>query len=107
MGDQTNRVAAAIANRVDSLSLGASLGPALVEQCRGRLSGIQWFRSTWQHGGAATGFGRWRDEHGEEIEALVKVPVGPVEYRWTTNLSLSGLGEANNGQFQHIAASLP
>ncbi len=69
------------------LSLGTSLGPALIEQCGGRLSPIEWFRSTWQHGGSATGFSRWREDNGTQTEVLVKVPVGPIEYRWTTRLS--------------------
>src|ERR1043165_4945480 len=68
-------------------ALASSLGPALVEHCRGRLSSPEWFRSTWQHGGAATGFAHWTDQDGIETEVLVKLPVGPVEYRWTTQLS--------------------
>ena len=71
----------------DSLTLGASLGPALADHCQGRLSHIEWFRSTWQHGGAATGFATWRESDGQETEVVVKVPVGPVEFRWTVNLA--------------------
>src|SRR5688572_5631231 len=71
----------------DGMSLGTSLGPALIEVCGGRLSHIEWFRSTWQHGGAATGFAHWRGEDGRQIEVLVKLPVGPVEHRWTASLS--------------------
>ena len=63
------------------------MGPALIQHCDGRLSPIEWFRSTWQHGGSATGFARWREDDGSETEVLVKLPVGPVEYRWTTQLS--------------------
>lgn len=73
--------------------LGATLAPALIEECRGRLSHIEWFRALWQRSGAATGFAHWRDENGSEIEVLVKVPVGPTEARWTTRLS------DLNGQF--------
>jgi hypothetical protein len=71
----------------DGLSLGVGLGPALIEQLGGRLSAIEWFRSTWQHGGAATGFARWMRDDGGEEEVMVKLPVGPVEFRWTTQLS--------------------
>jgi aminoglycoside phosphotransferase (APT) family kinase protein len=71
----------------DTHALGVSLGPAVVEACGGRLSHIEWFRSVWQHGGAATGFARWRDGDGREREVLVKVPVGPTEHRWTEALS--------------------
>src|SRR5262249_39101469 len=69
------------------LSLGVSLGPALIEHCEGRLSHIEWFRSTWQHGGSATGFAHWHEDDGRQTDVLVKLPVGPVEYRWTTQLS--------------------
>jgi hypothetical protein len=71
----------------DGRSLGESLGPALVQQCQGRLRGLAWFRSSWQRGGAATGFAEWLDEEGKPHAVMVKVPVGPVEYRWTTQLS--------------------
>jgi hypothetical protein len=71
----------------DGMSLGTSLGPALTDACCGRLSHIEWFRSTWQHGGAATGFALWRGDDGRPTEVLVKLPVGPVEHRWTIALS--------------------
>lgn len=64
-----------------------SLGPALVEHCGGRLGPIEWFRSTWQHGGAATGFAKWRDDDGIDTDVLVKLPIGPTEHRWTSRLS--------------------
>lgn len=70
----------------ESKVLGESLGPALLEACQGRLSGIEWFRSTWQRGQAATGFATWRFDDGRQVDAMVKLPVGPVEYRWTTRL---------------------
>lgn len=71
----------------DGRSLGESLGPALIEQCAGRLRDLSWFRSSWQRGGAATGFATWSDDSGMETPVLVKLPVGPVEYRWTTQLA--------------------
>lgn len=70
----------------DPQSLGPALGPALIEHCGGRLSDLAWFRSTWQHGGASTAFARWRLDDGREVEALVKLPIGPTEWRWTTRL---------------------
>jgi hypothetical protein len=71
----------------DGHGIAASLGPALVEHCHGKLSSIEWFRSTWQHGGAATGFARWQDNGAAAIDVLVKLPIGPVEHRWTSQLS--------------------
>lgn len=84
----------AIANG-DGHALGVSLGPVLIEHCQGRLSHLEWFRSTWQHGGAATGFGRWRLDDGNEIDVMVKLPVGPVEHRWTTQLSAAAAAPVN------------
>ena len=74
----------------DTLSLGASLGPALREACEGRLGEIEWFRSTWQRGGAATGFSTWRRSDDKTIRVMVKVPVGAREYSWTTRLGAVG-----------------
>ncbi|MEX2218947.1 MAG: aminoglycoside phosphotransferase family protein [Phycisphaerales bacterium] len=68
-------------------SLGEALGPALLQHCDGRLRDLAWFRSSWQRGGAATGFGRWRTDDGAEREVMIKLPVGPDEYRWTTDLA--------------------
>lgn len=91
MAQEAHRVALAASQsphgRTEGLSLGASLGPALMDACAGRLSNIEWFRSTWQHGGAATGYGHWIDHDGRPTDVVVKLPVGPVEYRWTTRLS--------------------
>jgi hypothetical protein len=81
----------------DAHALGASLGPALIDHCRGRLAHLEWFRSTWQHGGAATGFGRWTRDDGSSIDVMVKIPVSPGEYRWTTQLSAAASGAPFNG----------
>lgn len=70
----------------DGHGIAASLGPALIDHCGGRLSAIEWFRSTWQHGGAATGFAKW-GENGRTLDVMIKMPVGPVEHRWTSQLS--------------------
>lgn len=87
----------------DPQSLGASLGPALREACAGRLGEIQWFRCEWQHGGAATGFAEWRDPERGHVSAMVKLPVGPIEYRWT-----SALGAVDAAQWSAAhALSIP
>lgn len=70
----------------DTDSLASSLGPLITQTCDPRLGPIEWFRSTWQRGGAATGRAIWTRADGEEIPAIVKLPVGPVEHRWTTTL---------------------
>lgn len=74
----------------DERRLGESLGPALIEQCGGRLRSLEWFRSTWQRGGAATGRAQWEEDDGRLVPAIVKLPVGPVEHRWATRLSAAG-----------------
>lgn len=66
-----------------SESLGASLGPALREHCKGHLGSIEWFHNDWQHSGAATGFSVWTFSDGSKADVLVKLPVGPVELEWT------------------------
>ena len=67
--------------------LAPSLEPALLEACKGRLSKLEWFRSTWQSSGASTGFGTYTTDAGTTVPVCVKVPVGPNEYNWTTSLA--------------------
>ena len=69
-----------------SQSLAESLGPALRATCSGRLGPIEWFRVSWQHGGAATGFSVWTTSTGRSVKVLVKLPLGPTELRWTQSL---------------------
>lgn len=66
--------------------LGSSLEPTLREVCNGRLGAIEWFKAAWQRGGASTGFSTWDRGSGERVPVLVKVPIGPVEHRWTVLL---------------------
>ncbi len=75
----------------DAHDLGESLAPCLTQACGGRLGRIDFFRSTHQHGGAATGFSTWREEGGASVPVMVKLPVGPVEHRWS--LALGGNGD--------------
>lgn len=70
----------------ESGDLAHLLEPALREACEGRLSAISWFRSAWQAGGASTGFATLRRHDGADVEVVVKLPVGPSEFRWTTAL---------------------
>lgn len=72
------------------------LGPVLRETCGGRLGPISWFRATWQHGGAATGYSTWRCPSGEEIDCVVKLPVGHAEYQWTKRLGLTSCTDWNS-----------
>ncbi|MDQ7012816.1 MAG: phosphotransferase [Planctomycetota bacterium] len=78
------------------------VGP-LREMCKGRLGPVQWFRSTWQRGGAATGYSTWTFSDKTQVDVLVKLPVGPREYGWTV-----GLGHLDN-RLWHTpeAVSLP
>ena len=73
-------------------SLAAALEPVLRAACEERLSEVQWFRSSWQAGGAATGFATFRVEGADPVPVVVKLPVGPAEYRWT--VALGGLPHA-------------
>lgn len=43
---------------------------------------MEWFRSTWQRGGAATAWTTWKTTDGSEASAMLKLPVGPSEHRW-------------------------
>lgn len=70
----------------DPQALASELTPALYDACEGRLGPIQWFRSTWQMGGAATGLSTWHLDDGRTIDVLVKLPVGHTEFYWTSNL---------------------
>lgn len=73
-------------HRVADDSLAAALEPVLRETCGGRLSKLEWFRSTWQSSGASTGFGTYTTDDGVQHPVCVKLPVGPNEYRWTTGV---------------------
>jgi len=68
-------------------ALAAELEPALRDACRGRLGAIEWFRSPWQQGGAATGFSTWTHDDGSKSDTMVKLPVGAKEHYWTGALS--------------------
>jgi hypothetical protein len=76
----------------DKAALAASLEPALREVCGGRLSKVEWFRSSWQSEGAGTGYATFCADDGRERQTVVKLPVGPVEHDWTTGLGLNGTG---------------
>jgi Phosphotransferase enzyme family len=73
-------------------ALAASLSPALIEACGGRLSQPTWFRAAWQASGSSTGYATYRDGDGRELEVVVKVPVNPNEHRWTSLLGNHGGG---------------
>ena len=70
----------------DSGSLAAMLCPVLREVCGGKLSPVQWFRSAWQAGGASTGTATYQLTPTRCIDVVVKLPVGPSEFQWTTSV---------------------
>lgn len=72
-----------IPSSTGSHDLVAGLVEPLRAMCRDRLGPVDWFRSTWQRGGAATGYSTWTFADGSETPVLVKLPVGPQEYGWT------------------------
>jgi len=65
---------------------GAQLAPVLLDQCDGRLSSINWFRTDWQRGGALTGYATWTGDEGEAYPVVVKMPVPPRERLWLARL---------------------
>jgi hypothetical protein len=77
---------------LDGQALASTLDPQLHNACHGRLGKISWFRATWQHGGAGTGFSTWslpdRTCGHREIPCVVKMPIGYSEYFWTKRLGL-------------------
>lgn len=85
----------------DPQALASELAPFLHEACKGRLGPIQWFRSTWQMGGAATGMSVWTLDEGRTVDVLVKLPVGFTEHFWTSHL-----GRWNPGD-DHVLCSTP
>jgi hypothetical protein len=70
-------------------ALASTLEPVLRDACRGHLSPVRWFKATWQHGGAGTGYAEWTTALGRTIECVVKFPVGYAEYAWTKHLGLT------------------
>jgi len=70
-------------------SLGPMLEPVLAQSIKDQghsLSPVEWFRSDHQRGGGSTGMTVITTSQGHELPAVVKLPVGPVEYRWTCAL---------------------
>ncbi len=86
----------------DTQGLAVALEPVLREQCGGRLGRIEWFRAAWQRGGASTGFSTWRLDDGREIRVLIKLPVGPVEHRWTSHLGACDIHRWSEGDGEHL-----
>lgn len=72
---------------VSSHDLGPQLAPALLEACHGRISEPHWFKVDWQHSGAATAYATYEPEPGVTRDVVIKIPVGPTEYRFTTGLA--------------------
>lgn len=89
-GDQShqadNRLFSHHALTADASGLASALEPALRAACQERLGAVRWFRSAWQAGGASTGLSSFRLDDGQSVDVVIKLPVGPIEYRWTTAL---------------------
>ena len=67
-------------------ALGQGLQPLVHEACNDRLGKVIWFRTDWQHGGAATGRAEWRTDDGTLHNVVVKLPVSERELRWLRRL---------------------
>ncbi|MEL7473364.1 MAG: aminoglycoside phosphotransferase family protein [Planctomycetota bacterium] len=74
--------------------LAIALEPALRGACDDRLGPIDWFVTSHQRGGAATGAARWTFDDQHAADVIIKLPVGPVEYAW--NIDLGGAREAHD-----------
>lgn len=85
----------------DPQALASELAPVVQEACRGSLGSIQWFRSSWQMGGAATGMSTWTFQDGQSMDVLVKLPVGYTEHFWSTRLGSWSPGS------NHVCVSTP
>ncbi len=89
----------------DDKPFGAALEPILRQACDHRLGPVTWFRSSWQRGGAATGYATFRDENDREQPVVVKLPVPPIERYFLAHLQhmpdvaprLFGHGQTLNG----------
>lgn len=88
----------------DAHGLALALIPALRESCQGRLGEVQFFRSSWQRGGAETAFSTWRLETDEVMPVILKLPVGPNEFRWTTTLGKCDLRHWHD-RHEHLAST--
>lgn len=67
--------------------LGPSLEPQLKEACNDALSDVRWFRTDWQRGGAATAYAKFNNPDRGTLDAVIKLPVGPREYRFLSGLA--------------------
>ncbi|MEO1583975.1 MAG: aminoglycoside phosphotransferase family protein [Planctomycetota bacterium] len=75
----------------DPAALARLLEGPLRAACEPHLSGeIEWFRATWQRGGAATGAAVWRDHAGHDLPVVIKLPVGAAELACTRALGAHG-----------------
>jgi hypothetical protein len=85
---QGGKLADSVASRSDFHDLGSALEPALLAACQGRLRDVHWFRTDWQIGGASTAYGKYAKSPGEPpLDVVIKLPVGPREYRFLTGLA--------------------
>jgi hypothetical protein len=85
--------------------LAAALEPVLHEVCEHRLGPVEWFHAAWQRGGASTGFSTYRMRNSQQpVPVLVKFPIGPVEYEWTTGLGCVTLCTACDDEEKFVAA---
>ena len=73
--------------RSDAGQLAHELAPALKDACDGRLHDLRWFRTDWQRGGAATGYADYHHHNGSSARVVVKLPIGPTEWRVLTDLA--------------------
>jgi len=70
----------------DPRHLAETLAPVLAEACQGRLTEVTWFRTDWQHGGAATGTALFKVDDAASVAVVVKLPVVHRALLWMRRL---------------------
>jgi hypothetical protein len=91
-------------------SLGPALEPALrnaIASLGGQLDPVSWFRPDWQRGGGSTGLTTHTSADGSRAQVVVKLPVGPVELRWTraAHTAAAELGALHDAPTPRVLAS--
>ncbi len=70
----------------DAAGFGVHLEPVLRETVGPALGPVRWFRTSWQRGGALTGYAAFRNGDGRDHPVCIKMPITPKERFWLEQL---------------------